>query len=36
VNTAIPIFYQVMEELMRHEQVPPDPTLVSPGQVLPS
>ena len=36
VNTAIPVFYQVMEELMRHEQVPPDPTLVSPGQVLPS
>ncbi len=36
VNTAIPVFYQVMEKLMRHEQVPPDPTLVSPGQVLPS
>jgi cell division protein FtsI/penicillin-binding protein 2 len=32
VGTAIPVFYTVMDELMRYERIPPDPALVSPGQ----
>lgn len=32
VATAIPVFYRVMDELMRYERIPPDPTLFSPGQ----
>ncbi|HMQ33569.1 MAG TPA: penicillin-binding transpeptidase domain-containing protein, partial [Chloroflexaceae bacterium] len=32
VGTAIPVFYTVMDELMRYEKIPPDPALVSPGQ----
>ncbi len=32
VGTAIPVFYKVMDELLRYEKIPPDPALVSPGQ----
>lgn len=32
VATAIPVFYRVMDELMRYERIPPDPALFSPGQ----
>ncbi|NTU78798.1 MAG: penicillin-binding protein 2 [Chloroflexales bacterium] len=32
VGTAIPVFYAVMDELLRYERIPPDPSLVSPGQ----
>lgn len=32
VGTAIPVFYTVMDELLRYEKIPPDPALVSPGQ----
>lgn len=32
VATAIPVFYRIMEELMRYERIPPDPNLFSPGQ----
>lgn len=30
VSTAIPVFYRVMEELLRYERIPPDPALVGP------
>lgn len=32
VNTAIPVFYNIISQLMRHERIAPDPGLVSPGQ----
>lgn len=32
VQTAIPLFYNVVERLLRHERIPPDPSLYSPGQ----
>lgn len=32
VVTAIPLFYRVVDQLMRHERLPPDPGLYSPGQ----
>jgi cell division protein FtsI (penicillin-binding protein 3) len=32
VVTAIPVFYNVIDQLMRYERIPPDPALVSPGQ----
>lgn len=32
VNTSIPVFYNIMDQLMRHERLPPDPALFSPGQ----
>ena len=32
VGTAIPVFYKVMDELLRYEKIPPDPGLISPGQ----
>lgn len=32
VATAIPVFYNVIDQLMRYERIPPDPALVSPGQ----
>ncbi len=32
VGTAIPVFYKVMDELLRYERIPPDPGLVDPGQ----
>ena len=32
VSTAIPVFYAVMDELLRYERIPPDPNLFSPGQ----
>ncbi len=32
VSTAIPVFYKVMDELLRYERLPPDPALVDPGQ----
>lgn len=31
--TAIPVFYNVVNELLRYERIPPDPALVSPGQM---
>lgn len=34
VSTAIPVFQKVMTELLRYERIPPDPTLVSPGQTV--
>lgn len=33
VSTAIPIYYKVVDQLLRYERIPPDPALVSPGQV---
>lgn len=32
VVTAIPLFYRVVDQLLRHERLPPDPGLFSPGQ----
>ena len=32
VSTAIPVYYKVVDQLMRYERIPPDPALVSPGQ----
>jgi cell division protein FtsI (penicillin-binding protein 3) len=32
VNTAIPMYYNVVDQLLRYERVPPDSALVSPGQ----
>ncbi|NCC36310.1 MAG: penicillin-binding protein 2, partial [Chloroflexia bacterium] len=32
VGTAIPVFYNVMKELLQYERIPPDPALFSPGQ----
>ncbi|NJK79297.1 MAG: penicillin-binding protein 2 [Chloroflexaceae bacterium] len=32
VQTAIPLFYNVVDQLLRHERLSPDPSLVSPGQ----
>ncbi|MFV9504915.1 MAG: peptidoglycan D,D-transpeptidase FtsI family protein [Oscillochloridaceae bacterium umkhey_bin13] len=32
VGTAIPVFYKVMDEILRYARIPPDPNLVSPGQ----
>ncbi|PDW04896.1 peptidoglycan D,D-transpeptidase FtsI family protein [Candidatus Viridilinea mediisalina] len=32
VATAIPVFYRIMDELMRYERIAPDPNLFSPGQ----
>lgn len=32
VGTAIPVFYNVVDHLMRYARVPPDPGLFSPGQ----
>ncbi|NJN17176.1 MAG: penicillin-binding protein 2 [Oscillochloris sp.] len=32
VSTAIPVYYKVMDELLRHARIPPDPALYSPGQ----
>jgi cell division protein FtsI (penicillin-binding protein 3) len=32
VRTAIPLYYRVVEQLMRHERIPPEPGLYSPGQ----
>lgn len=31
-NTVVPIFYRIVDQLVRHERLPPDPTLFSPGQ----
>lgn len=35
VTTAIPVYYNVVSQLLRYEKIPPDPTLVSPGQEIP-
>lgn len=32
VSTAIPVFYNIIDELLRYERLPPDPALFSPGQ----
>lgn len=32
VGTAIPVFYNLMDQLMRYARIPPDPALFSPGQ----
>lgn len=32
VLTAVPVFYNLVEQLMRYERIPPDRSLVSPGQ----
>jgi cell division protein FtsI (penicillin-binding protein 3) len=32
VQTAIPVFYNIIDQLMRHDRIPPDPALFSPGQ----
>jgi cell division protein FtsI (penicillin-binding protein 3) len=32
VGTAIPVFYEMVDQLMRYERLPPDPQLFSPGQ----
>jgi cell division protein FtsI (penicillin-binding protein 3) len=32
VATAIPLYYNVVEQLLRYEGIPPDPHLRSPGQ----
>jgi cell division protein FtsI (penicillin-binding protein 3) len=33
VATAIPVFYNIIDQLMRYERIPPDPALFSPGQM---
>lgn len=35
VSTAIPVYYNVVDQLLRYEKIPPDPGLVSPGQEIP-
>ncbi|EFO79337.1 Peptidoglycan glycosyltransferase [Oscillochloris trichoides DG-6] len=35
VTTAIPVYYNIVDQLLRYDKVPPDPTLVSPGQSIP-
>ncbi|WP_129628168.1 peptidoglycan D,D-transpeptidase FtsI family protein [Candidatus Oscillochloris fontis] len=35
VTTAIPVYYNIVDQLLRYDKVPPDPTLVSPGQYIP-
>jgi cell division protein FtsI (penicillin-binding protein 3) len=32
VSTAIPLYYNIVDALMQHERLPPDPQLFSPGQ----
>jgi cell division protein FtsI/penicillin-binding protein 2 len=32
VSTAIPVYYNVVDQLLRYERIPPDGGLVSPGQ----
>lgn len=32
VNTAIPVYYKVMNKLLQYARIPPDPALYSPGQ----
>lgn len=32
IATAIPMYYRVVDQLLRYEKLPPDPALVSPGQ----
>jgi cell division protein FtsI (penicillin-binding protein 3) len=34
VTTAIPVYYDVVDQLLRYEKIPPDPALVSPGQSI--
>lgn len=34
VSTAIPVYYNVVDQLLRYERIAPDPGLVSPGQDL--
>ncbi len=34
VQTAIPVFYNIIEQLMRYERLAPDPGLLSPGQEI--
>ncbi|NNJ10469.1 penicillin-binding protein 2 [Chloroflexales bacterium ZM16-3] len=35
VTTAIPVYYNIMDQLLRYEKIPPDPTLLSEGQEIP-
>ncbi|MBX0327628.1 penicillin-binding protein 2, partial [Oscillochloris sp. ZM17-4] len=35
VTTAIPVYYNVVDQLLRYEKLPPDPALVNPGQTIP-
>jgi cell division protein FtsI (penicillin-binding protein 3) len=35
VTTAIPVYYNVVDQLLRYEKIPPDPTLAIPGQEIP-
>jgi len=35
VTTAIPVYYNVVDQLLRYEKIPPDPSLVSEGQTIP-
>lgn len=34
VATAVPVYYRIVEQLLRYEHIPPDPGLVGPGQVI--
>jgi cell division protein FtsI (penicillin-binding protein 3) len=35
VTTAIPVYYSVVDQLLRYEKIPPDPTLAASGQEIP-
>ena len=35
VTTAIPVYYSVVDQLLRYEKIPPDPALAMPGQEIP-
>ncbi|NTV63309.1 MAG: penicillin-binding protein 2, partial [Oscillochloris sp.] len=35
VTTAIPVYYSIVDQLLRYEKIPPDPALVSEGQEIP-
>ena len=33
VNTALPVYRKIVEQLMRYERIAPDPNFVGPDQV---
>ncbi len=35
VTTAVPVYYSVVNQLLRYEKIPPDPALAAPGQEIP-
>ena len=35
ITTAIPVYYRIVDQLLRYEKIRPDPALASPGQEIP-